>query len=241
MRRKNRNVSVIIPTLNPGPYFGILVDFLKPYFREIIIGVDSKSDKEAFKYANSLNCRTEWVSNDDGAFVEAMLEMFIPLCSNDWVLRLDDDELISLGLVDFCNKILPGLDVDAVGIHRKWCRLGSETLFEYSIYPSYHFDWQWRLFRKDKTGSRPEMHTPGIVFPSETKAPLDSFIVHLDWVYHSYDERRNKVESYQKLNADLGFEDYYLYEDIPDADSYFTPVWEKDFDKWTSRIKMVAA
>jgi hypothetical protein len=119
---------------------------------------------------------------------------------SDWVLRLDDDELVSVGLIYFLEKHLTTISVDAVGIHRKWCQvnMGSSCL-EYSTNPYYGYDWQWRLFRKATVGFNTNSHTPRIRFESETK-PLEGFIVHLDRVYRDFGYQRDRLARYKSIS-----------------------------------------
>lgn len=56
----------------------------------------------------------------------------------------------------------------------------------------------------------------------------DAYIIHLDWLYHSYNERLKKVEKYEKIKPTTKCRGYYLYEDIPNADKYFTELKNKE-------------
>jgi len=232
-RKKTDHVSVIILTQNSDEYLPILLEFLADYFSEIIVGVDRKSTIKTFEVAGRYTEKVFWIDNP-GGIVEHTIEMLVSHCSNDWILRLDDDELVSLGLIDFLEKHLLTLSVDAVGIHRKWCRVNlKSSSLEYSTNPLYGYDWQWRLFRKDKIGFNTNVHTPGISFQTETKAPLEGFIVHLDWVYRDFGYRREKVARYESISEGLGHSAYYLYELDPAYESYFAPLFLTDFEKAT--------
>jgi glycosyltransferase involved in cell wall biosynthesis len=235
-RNKIDHVSVIILTMNSEEYLPILLEFLADHFSEVIVGVDRKSSEKTFDLARRFTDKAFWIDNP-GGIVEHTIEQLVSRCSNDWVLRLDDDELVSLGLVDFLEKHLSTLSVDAVGIHRKWCRVNlKSSCLEYSTNPLYGYDWQWRLFRKASVGFNKNVHTPGISFNTETKAPLDGFIVHLDWVYRDFGYRRDKVARYESISEGLGHSAYYLYELDTAHESFFAPLFVTDFDKATRRL-----
>jgi glycosyltransferase involved in cell wall biosynthesis len=234
--KKIKNVSVIILTQNSEEYLAILLSFLTNFFSEIIVGVDKKSTRETFLVAEKYTPKLFWIENPAG-FVENTIEQLVSHCSNDWVLRLDDDELISTQLINFIAKYLPTISVDAVGIHRKWCRLNlASSSLEYSPNPIYGFDWQWRLFRKSKVSFNTNIHTPGIIFHTETKAPLDAFIMHLDWVYRDYKYRKEKVDRYESASRGMGHTEYYLYEQDSASEAFFTPLYLSDFEDITHRL-----
>lgn len=229
-RKKIDHVSVVILTQNSEGHLPLLLEFVSRHFAEIVIGVDRKSTEQTFTAARRFTEKVFWIDNP-GGIVEETIERLVSRCSNDWVLRLDDDELVSLGLVRFIERILPTLDVDAVGIHRKWCRVNLDKgALEYSTNPHYGYDWQWRLFRKSTVGFNTRVHTPGIAFRTETRAPLDGFIAHLDWVYRDYGYRRDKVARYESISMGMGHAAYYLYEDDPAYKSFFAPLFTDDFE-----------
>lgn len=226
--KKINTVSVIILTQNSEEYLAILLEFLRTYFSEIIVGVDRKSTQHTFDVAKKYTKKVFWIENQAG-IVEDTIEQLVSHCSHDWVLRLDDDELISIQLIAFIRNYLPKLSVDAVGIHRKWCRVNlSTSQLEYSTNPVYSFDWQWRLFRKDKVSFNTNVHTPGISFCSETKAPLDGFIMHFDWVYRDFNYRQKKVARYESICQGSGHSDYYLYELNPSHNALFSTLFRPD-------------
>jgi hypothetical protein len=234
--KKINNVSVIILTQHSEEYLAILLIFLTKFFSEIIVGVDKKSTEDTFRIAGKYTTKAFWVENPAG-IVENAIEQLASHSSNDWILRLDDDELISTQLIDFIVKYLQSLSVDAIGIHRKWCRVNlTSSSLEYSINPIYGFDWQWRLFRKSKVAFNPNIHTPGIRFRTETKTPLDAFIMHLDWVYRDYQYRQEKVARYESICKGTGHSEFYLYEQDPASEAFFTPLYLSDFEDVTRRL-----
>ena len=230
------NVSIVILTMNSEKYLALTLETLRNKFTEIIVGIDTKSNTETKLVATRYATKVIIVENDS-AYMENALGQLYPHCSNNWILRIDDDEFVSDGLVLFIKEYLPTLDVEAVAFHRKWMRFNKlKNNLEYSLYPRYGYDWQWRLFRRDLIKIDTRIHTPGIVFKTHTKAPLSGFIAHMDWIYHDYAARRRKVERYKTINNNLCHKDYYLYEDIPNGEQWFTKVYEVEFLKLTKEI-----
>src|SRR5208283_5204811 len=73
---------------------------------------------------------------------------------------------------------------------------------------------QWRLYQPDEVSFHGRGHTAGFDFNVGQKlvAPTTSFMIHLDWVVHSQEERLRKLARYDAHTAGLGmpFSEYYL-------------------------------
>lgn len=235
-RKKIGQVSVIVLTQHSEERLPLLLEQLSDIFSDIIVGVDRKSSPKTFDIAASYSKKVFWIDNP-GGIVEATIERLVKHCEAEWVLRIDDDEMISEGVSTFIEHYLPTLRVDAVGLHRKWCRVNlTASRMEYSTNPLYGYDWQWRLFRKSGVEFTTRVHTPGIRFQTETRAPLDAFIAHLDWVYHDFGYRSKKVARYESFGEELGHRGWYLYELDPSYQSLFTPLYLKKFDEIAARL-----
>lgn len=235
-RKKIDQVSVIILTQNSEERLPLLLERLDGIFSDIIVGVDRKSRSLTFDIACNHSEKVFWIDNP-GGIVEETIERLVEHCEAEWVLRIDDDEVISEGVAGFIERYLPTLQVDAVGMHRKWCRVNlMASCLEYSTCPIYGYDWQWRLFRKSGVEFTTRVHTPGIRFLTETRAPLDAFIAHLDWVYHDFGYRCEKVARYESFGEGLGHQAWYLYELDPSQRSSFTPLFLKEFDELALRL-----
>lgn len=235
-RKLIENVSVIVLTQDSEKRLPLLLESLAGHFSEIVVGVDTKSSDGTLAAARKFAGKVVSIDNPAGT-VEATIEQLASFCSNEWVLRLDDDELISHGLLRFIEQHLEFLSVEAIGIHRKWCRVNlAGAHLEYSTNPLYGYDWQWRLFRKSSVGYCKGFHTPGICFRTETKAPLDGFIVHLDWIYRDFGYRKSKVARYEAISAGKGHGAYYLYELDSMHRSCFAPLFLSEFDEVARRL-----
>ncbi len=224
---KINNVSVIVPTLNSEKYIRRLIEILLINFSDIIIGVDTKSSDDTLKIVKEYPVKLIHIDNKSGYAENGVIKILAEQCSNKWILRLDDDELISNQLIEFIGNSLKTLNVSCVGFHRKWCRINQSQL-EWMALPDYSYDWQWRLFKKDQVNFINDIHTPGYFFDTSKCAPIEACIFHLDWIYHTYQERKEKINRYEsiKLGGGESVRHYYLYEDIENFSYYFIPVWE---------------
>jgi hypothetical protein len=90
---------------------------------------------------------------------------------------------------------------------------------------------QWRLFHRRLVKYKDAIHTPGFDFPNGTVMEPDIFFVHLQWVVKTYEERREKIISYDlhAPNAGTGWKHYYLVEDNPKALATAYPVSLPEF------------
>ena len=233
---KLSNVSAAVLTRDSSEFLPVLLETLARVFSEVVVGVDTNSSDDTYRVADRYATKLLRIDNP-GGIVETAIEQLASQCSNPWVLRMDDDELLSPRLIEFAHEYITSLNVTAVGIHRKWCRVNLATSnLEYALSPSYGFDWQWRLFRKDKVKFDKTVHSPGIKFATSTKGPLDAFILHLVWVYRDLEQRWAKVLYYEGIKRGSGHPDYYLYEQLPPNKIEFLPLYLPDLDDVAQRL-----
>lgn len=224
---KIKNVSVIVPTVNSEKYIGALIETLIINFSEIIIGIDKKTKDKTLEIVKKYPVKYIIITNESGHVENGMIKKLSDACTNNWIIRLDDDESISNQLIEFINEKIQKINVSCVGFHRKWCRINQSQL-EWMALPDYSYDWQWRLFRKDQVNFVNDIHTPGYTFETSMCAPIEACIFHLDWIYHSHQERVDKIKRYESIRTGSGIsvKHYYLYEEINNFQSYFVRVWE---------------
>ncbi|MBU2768777.1 glycosyltransferase [Acidithiobacillus ferrivorans] len=230
---KIENVSVIVPTLNSAKYIGILLEMLAEHFSEVIVGIDSKTSDNTLNIVKMFPVKSVIVPNNLGHTAEhGMIEFITKECTNEWILRLDDDESISNQLIEFLRLQLNDITECCVGFHRKWCRVNQSRL-EWMALPDFGFDWQWRLFRRNEVTYIMDIHTPGYSFESSICAPIEACILHLDWIFHTYEERLKKIKNYDAVRRDSGrlLWHYYLYEDIINYNYYFVKTWGASIPK----------
>lgn len=225
-RPKISGVSVIVPTINSEKYISTLLSVLTKNYQDVIVGIDSKTTDKTREVVAKYKCRIIEINNKFN-YVEPILGRFLDSCRFNWIMRLDDDELISNGLVEFTRRDLKKSTSDVIGIHRKWCRLKNGK-FEWFNYPQYGFDWQFRLYKKDKVKFDGKIHTPGFEYNNPGFVPVDGYIMHLNWIYQTYEERKAKVEKYERICKGSGHKEFYLYEDIKNFNDYFLPLVDRN-------------
>ena len=223
------NVSIIIPTMNSEKYISHTLSIISDIFDDVIVGVDSKTTDGTLGVLSRYSVKSVVVANEDGCIAEhKVVPHLSSLARNEWIFRLDDDELLSPQLLAYLREGDFPEDIDCVGFSRKWCcyRDGSlETIVSSKI----GLDWQWRLFRKSRVEYVSKIYTPGFVFSKSALAQDSACILHFDCVFHSYEFRKNKVELYNNLQSGSGdeFREIYLPEDGLEEGSRFEKLPEE--------------
>ena len=215
-------LSLCIVTLNSATYIEKLLQAGRSFADEIVVAVDSSSsdstEEICRKYADKL-FRVE-----TGGFFSNVLPWLEKQCSGDWILYLDQDELPSAQLV----KALPGLLSDREVTHyyfrRRW--VIGDTQTRWIAQHSWSPDWQQRLIRNIRSLVRyPGRLHENYEVQGAFRHVYEGSIYHFDLVYHSEQQRRQKVELYERLSPGNSQGHYYL----PDEASLSTaPIPEDD-------------
>ena len=220
-------LRLIIPTRDSARWIGTVLDFHLSLGLAPLVVVDVRSIDNTREIIASRGLEfLEFAPRGD--FPEAgMLEFAAQNAKADWVLRLDDDELPSRGLVDFVRGAGVKSKNQCWFIERRelyW--EGERVVFSRSPgkyplpdYPQYLHPMA-RLFHVDRVDYLEEVHTTGF---QELKlygfAPSEAFIIHLNCLVHDFDLRLNKVLAYEEIKPGVswGLADEYLPE-LFDAD-----------------------
>ncbi len=120
-------------------------------------------------------------------------------CSADWILRVDDDEVLSASLLEQLPELTRARDVLQYWVARRWLYPDpGHWLDEWPWFP----DFQGRLVRNDA-----QLWFPGLCHSSVALALparyLDSGLYHLVHLLSDRQERERKVERYLGLDAAL--------------------------------------
>ena len=233
-----KDVSLVIPAINSEKKIGYLLGYACRYFEDIVVGVDTRTTDATVEKCNNYGVRTVNITNSKD-YAEHSVDQLFSQASCPWILRMDDDELFSPELVGFLGGVNNYCDYTMIGIHRKWCRVNHSGRLQWTAFPPIGFDWQFRLAQKDRITYVSRVHTPGIKIENVAFAPLDSFIVHLDYLYSPFEERLKKVENYDKMEPGMGKRTafYYLWEKIPDADQFFVDLDQPELQTIVDRIR----
>lgn len=153
-------------------------------------------------------------------FPEPAMAWLHEQCSADWILRVDDDEVLSASLREQLPELTRARDVVQYWVARRWLYPDpGHWLEEWPWFP----DFQGRLVRNDA-----QLWFPGLCHSSvELALParyLDSGLYHLAHLLSDREERERKVERYRAVDpahrataADPHLSTYYLPERHPHA------------------------
>ena len=167
-------ISVVINTYNAEQHLAEVLETVKN-FDEIVV-CDMESTDSTVKIANEYGCKVVTFPKGNYTIVEPARNFAIQSASNEWVLLVDADELVTPQLHDFVYDAISNPNCpDAFFVPRKNHVFGK---YLKSTYPDYHF----RFFRKEGVDWPPYIHSvptiDGVVehIPKERE---DCALIHL--------------------------------------------------------------
>lgn len=214
--------KIIIATRDSACWLGLVLEWYRQNNLDPLFIVDART-KDATRdlieqYGFSFK---EFLPHGD--YPEAgMLEFGASQSDADWILRLDDDELPNLSLLDWVRE---------TGVRSKnqcWFVSRRELFFDkdqilYSRstgkYPlaahPHKLHPVARLYHRERVQFLEEIHTTGLKdFSLYGFAPEENFIIHFNCLIHSFRKRLQKLEFYNMINPKLSWalSDEYLPE-----------------------------
>ena len=221
------DLTIAIATINSARYIDIILRYYREHGIAVTLFVDDRSVDDSLGKARELAPDAISASNPGGFIAEDLLEKMSRACPTKWLLRIDDDELPSLAMMDFVRNAVRNDTPDVYAFPRQQCAVSRKgaLLRHGEVSPLDHR--QWRLYQPARVEYTRGLHTPGIVWDEQARAvtaPLETSLIHLDWAVHSYDDRRRKMERYDAHTANAGtkWRSYYLYEEEPFAPATFS-------------------
>lgn len=194
-------LSTCIMTMNSAERIRPLLQYIRRFSDEIVVGVDSKTTDHTFEACEGLADEL-FVIQSDALTCNAGLETLVERCHGDWVLRLDDDEFPE----PHFERIVSGLMSGERYTHYKIPRLHlcevepMRWVDDSYLYP----DYQMRLFRNDKS----LLKFPGAVghLGIECAGPKGRLntvnLVHLNLAINPRFKREAKLKTYiERLNG----------------------------------------
>lgn len=179
--------------------------------------------------AEALCCALDsnYVVAVEGQIVEEMLDPVLDTCNGDYILRLDDDELPSAGMVQWLSE---GWFLE----HDSWFFAryhlwpdDRHVLVESPFFP----DFQQRLTTKEKSKRGPELHA-GSPFPAY-RAPV--YMEHHAFLVKTKEERRALTAKYHSIKTgvymDPALVDVVWPEDAPPKRLRIEPISEYLIEK----------
>lgn len=200
-RRQRPRLSTCIMTMNSAERIRPLLEYIRHFSDEIVVGVDSKTTDNTLEACQGLADEL-FVIQSDALTCNAGLEPLVDRCHGDWILRLDDDEFPEPHFAELTT----GLMLSERYTHYKLPRLHISSVNplmwvdDSYLYP----DYQMRLFKNDKS----LLKFPGAVghLGIECEGPKGRVnsvnLVHLNLAINPRFKREAKLKTYiQRLNG----------------------------------------
>ena len=195
---KQTSVTVIIPTMNSAGHLDITLGYYRRMGVSPVIFVDAKSTDDTFGVA-SRSCEHVHLTDNPGEWVECMIEHISRSVATEWVLRIDDDELPSRAILEMCGAGLSGVAQPIVSFPRRNC--GLTRCRQFAFDGRSDEDRQFRLYRVNEVQYSTAIHTPALIIERSVKMVNPHFLIHFDWAVHSYEERKSKVDRYNRVGG----------------------------------------
>jgi predicted O-methyltransferase YrrM len=200
-------LSVAILAFNSAAYIERLLHAARQFANEVVVGVDASSSDATEQicgyYADKL-FRLEPIGSSERA-----IAWLNEQCTGDWILRLDDDELPSTGLVRALPRLLGEREYTHYALPRRWIIDGSASkwIYQHPWWP----DWQIRLFRNIRSLlSYPgHLHSECLVQGAGSYVTEGS-LYHYTLVYHGEKRRREKLQQYEQISPYNALSHYYF-------------------------------
>ncbi len=198
-----QKLSVCIITMNSAHRIRPLLQYIRTFADEIVVGVDSKTTDDTLAVCEGLVDELFTIENN-ALTCNSGLEALVSRCHGDWVLRLDDDEFPE----PLFSELKDGLMASEKYTHYKFPRLHLASVTENAITwinDSYLYpDFQMRLFKNDPK----RLTFPGAVGHSSIQCagPRGKVntvnLIHLNMAINPRFKREEKLEKYiARLNG----------------------------------------
>lgn len=212
----NHQLRIVIPTMNSQDYLETTLSYYRDIGLPVTVIVDSKSADETELIARTCAKEVVLIHNSSNV-VEGMIQELSLKFETQWILRIDDDELPSIPMLNFVATMLDNEKIHAVGFPRKQCAVSKKGFIKSSKLHSASSHTQWRMYKPAFVNYRSDIHTPGFSPLSEQSiiAPQECFMIHLDWSLHTYQNRLAKINRYDQHASEMGskWRSFYLFEE----------------------------
>jgi glycosyltransferase involved in cell wall biosynthesis len=215
--------SIAMPTRNAARHIDLILEFYTRHGLPLNVFVDETSTDDTLAICRRAGHRVTVVHNPLGR-MEGMFKQMADGADHDWVLRMDDDELPSLAMIEQARALTTG-PIDRQYAFRliHLALANDEGAVALGAYEDPPHD-QVRLFHRQSVAYDSRIHTPGFhVTQRDIRSP-DACFAHLQWIVRSLEERRAKIADYdrQAPGAGSNWRDYYLLEDNQ-------PIWSSAY------------
>ncbi len=193
-------LSVVVNTKNAAETLDQCLESVSFADELVVVDMHSADNTEEIAKKHKAN----FFLHDDLGYVEPARNFAIAKASNEMILVLDADEVLSQGLKDKVEKLIKEKNpADVYLIPRKNMVFGT-WLQHTGWWP----DYQARLFKKGKVSWSEAIHQPPVMQGKVYKlsASLDHAIIHHHYpTVHSFIDRLNRYTTVQAENSLKGF------------------------------------
>lgn len=241
---------VSIPTKNSKKWISLVYSWYKEHEIYPFILFDESSEYTTVECLRNLTCRISGVYFPFPR-VESIIKDIKFHVGSGWVLRMDDDEIPSPGMLKYLKNIQEPNDfLDSLAFQRRWVRLSSTGALEYANCRLWKDstgevggDRQWRLFHTERVSFDTNIHTPGFIPKKYIIAPDDAYIIHFDWILKNRQQREEKMHRYDAQTPGSGSSNarYYAPESLSPADIAWVPILDKSVRAFCLDVQKMAA
>jgi hypothetical protein len=185
-------LSLCVMTREPSGRLAAIVELLRPVVDEVVIAVEDSVDPGAAAGLLELADLVRLFPHRDPA--DSVIPWLHSLCSADWILNLDDDEIPSAALISELPVLVAARDVTHYWLARRWLWPDAAQVLDE---PPWGREWVLKLVRNDPACLRfsDEFHRPVVV--SGASRYVEAPLWHADFVLRPFEHRREKVLAYE--------------------------------------------
>lgn len=252
--QNTRKIYFIVPTINSEKFIINFKEYHERFGLNLFFFVDKKTTDKTYEILKDHNSKVYYWDNKY-KYAEGSIYEIYKKFPNKFIFRIDDDEALSPGLINYLNKInlnenyLYGFKkYEILKINNKIKVNGPYNFFqkiytEYLRFFSFNTETRefinqtrsngnthtiYRLFFNSNKFFSNKIHTPGLDLKKNNLKKLNQkncYIAHLMNLVSSYSERLSKIYNYELENKNSGNKWKFLY--IPEE--YFVKFSKNNF------------
>jgi len=179
-----------------------LLAVLRPHVDEIVVAVDRRGDDAVLEEIGPLADRRFTVELKGSA--SWATGWILNQCSGEWILRLDDDEIPSVELLDALPELTSDPRPALIELRRRWLH---PTVDRYIESAPWGEEWQYRLLRNVPGSWRFDGRVHTDVLVRGERRIVDTPFYHADLLLQPFERRRAKSLAYEVLRPGLEYND----------------------------------
>lgn len=118
---RSGDLTIAIATVNSARYIDIILRYYREHGLAVMLFVDDRSVDDSLAKARELAPEAISTSNPGGFIAEDLIEKMSRACPTKWLLRIDDDKLPSLSMMDFVRNAVRNDTPDVYAFPRQRC------------------------------------------------------------------------------------------------------------------------